>query len=142
MVDFLIENWVLVLAALTSGALLLWPHLQNRGGGAAAVSVSEAVRLMNREKAVLVDISTAAEYAAGHAIGARHVAADQLGGSAQVPGLPTNKGLPVLVMCARGARSGRAVAQLRKAGFEKAFSVEGGLAAWREAQLPVEKSQA
>lgn len=142
MTTFLLENWVLLLAALTSGAFLLWPHLQNRGGGASSVSVSEAVRLINREKGVLVDVSTEAEFAAGHAAGARNVPADQIGSVASFAALPSNKTWPVLVMCARGARSGRAAGQLRKAGYERVLTVEGGLAAWREAQLPVEKSAA
>ena len=139
MLEFLLNNWVLLLAALTSGALLLWPHLRQAQGGAQSVSVSEAVRLINREKAVLVDISTAAEFAAGHAAGARHLQADQIGGATPVAGLPSNKSLPVVVMCAQGARSSRVAGQLRKAGFEKAVSVQGGLAAWREAHLPIEK---
>ena len=142
MLEFLIDNIVLVMAALTSGGLLLWPALQGAQGGGQAVSVPEAVRLINREKGVLVDVSSADEYAAGHAVGARHVPADQIASSTAPAGLPTNKGLPVLLMCARGARSGKAAAQLRKAGFERVLTVEGGLAAWREAQLPVEKSAA
>ena len=142
MLDFLIENWVLLLAALTSGGFLLWPQLINRGGGGASVSVSEAVRLINREKATLVDVSSADEYAAGHAAGARHIAAEQIGAASLPAGLPSNKALPLLVMCARGARSSRSAAQLRKAGYEKALTVEGGLAAWREAQLPIEKTAA
>lgn len=142
MLEFLIDNAVLVLAALTSGGLLLWPALRGGTGGAGAVSVSEAVRLMNREKAVLLDIRDAAAYAAGHATGARQVAADQLTQTPAPAGLPGNKAIPVLLMCDRGARSSRAAAQLRKAGWERAVSVEGGLAAWREAQLPVDKPAA
>lgn len=140
MLDFLVNNWVLLLAALTSGGLLLWPMISQAQGGAQAVSVSEAVRLINREKGVLVDISTAAEYAAGHATGARHIPADQITASPPAAGLPSNKSLPVLVMCAQGARSARVAGQLRKSGFQRALSVQGGLAAWREAHLPVEKA--
>ena len=39
-------------------------------------------------------------------------------------------------------RSSRAVALLKKAGYENVRSLAGGLAAWREANLPVEKSAA
>lgn len=142
MLDFLIENWVLVLAALTSGGFLLLPALRQAQGGATAVSVSEAVRLMNREKGVLLDITEAVEYATGHAGGARNVPLSQLEKTPLPSNLPTNKTLPLLVMCQRGTRSSRAVSLLRKAGYERALSVQGGLAAWREAQLPVERSAA
>ncbi len=116
--------------------MLLWPMIKGGAAGGNAVSTAEAVRLINREKGVLIDICEPAEFAGGHASGARNVPLGQLEGA---KALPTNKALPVLVLCATGARSSRAVAQLRKAGFEKAVAVAGGNAAWREAQLPMEK---
>lgn len=138
-VKFLLDNWYLVLAALTSGGFLVWPLIA-RGSGPNRVSTAEAVMLINREKAVLIDVSEPAEYAAGHASNARNIPLGGLESGAK--GLPTNKSLPVLVICPTGARANRAVATLRKLGYEKASTVIGGLAAWREAQLPVEKSAA
>ena len=136
MVKFFLEYWYLFAMAFTSGALLLWPMLK-AGGGAGSVSTAEAVRLINREKGVLIDVGDPAEYAASHAGGARNIPLAQLDGA---KGLPTNKTLPVLLMCPTGARAGRAAAQLRKAGWDKAVAVAGGTAAWREANLPIEKS--
>ena len=80
-----------------------------------------------------------AEFAAGHATQARNIPFGSLEGSRA---LPTNKAVPLLLMCPTGARAQRAVATLRKLGYEKATAVIGGLNAWREAQLPVEKSAA
>ena len=134
--NFIIDNWPLILLALVSGGMLLWPIVKGGAAGGNAVGTAEAVRLINREKGVLIDVCEPAEFAIGHASGARNVPLGQIDGA---KALPTNKALPVLVLCATGARSSRAVAQLRKAGFEKAVAVAGGTAAWREAQLPVEK---
>ena len=86
---FIIENIWLIVLAVGSGGLLLWQTLQKSQGG--AVSSAEAVRLINREKAVLVDVSDPAEFAAGHANGARNVPMDRLDGAKE---LPTNKTLP------------------------------------------------
>ena len=133
---FIVDNWLLILVALVSGALLVWPVLRKGAGGAGAVGTAEAVRLINREKGVLIDVSEPAEYAAGHAVGARNVPLAQIESSKDVP---TNKMLPLLLMCPTGARAGRAAAQLRKAGFDKAVAVAGGTAAWREALLPMAK---
>lgn len=135
--QFLIDNWMLILVAFVSGGMLVWPMVRGGAGGGMAVGTAEAVRLINREKGVLVDVCEPAEYAAGHAIGARNVPLGSLQGSKDLPG---NKTVPVLLICASGARSARAAAQLRKAGYERALSVAGGLRAWREASLPVEKS--
>jgi rhodanese-related sulfurtransferase len=135
---FLLDNWILILVAFVSGAMLVWPMVRKSGGGA-SVPTGEAVRLINREKGVLVDVSEPGEYAAGHANGARSIPFGQLEGSKD---LPSNKALPILLLCPNGARAGRAAALLRKAGYDKAVAVAGGTAAWREAQLPVEKSAA
>ena len=132
---FILENWVLVSVALVSGGLLVWPLVKL--GGSAAVGTGEAVRLINREKGVLVDVSEPAEFAAGHAAGARNVPVATLAGSKD---LPSNKALPLVLLCPTGARAGRAAEQLRKAGYDKAVAVAGGTAAWREASLPVEKA--
>ena len=136
---FIVDNWILILVALTSGALLVWPLLRQRAGGAGAVSTAEAVRLINREKGVLVDVGEPAEFAAGHAAGARNVPLAQLEGHKL---LPTNKTLPVLLLCPTGSRAGKAAALLRSAGYEKAVAVSGGTAAWRDATLPMEKAAA
>lgn len=140
-VQFFIDNWFLFLAAAVSGGLLLWPLLDKSTGGA-KVSPAGAVQLINREKAVLIDVSEPAEYAAGHAVGARSVPLAKLESAKPdaSAALPKNKALPLVVICPSGARAGRAVATLKKLGYENARSLAGGLAAWREANLPVEKT--
>ncbi|MFG6465507.1 rhodanese-like domain-containing protein [Roseateles sp. BYS87W] len=134
--NFLIENWFLVVAALVSGGMLLWPML-TAGSQGAGVGPAEAVQLVNREKGVLIDVSEPAEFAQGHPVGARNIPFGQIEGHKQ---LPSNKSLPLVVVCPTGARAGRAAGMLRKLGYEKAQVLVGGLKAWREASLPVEKS--
>ncbi len=133
---FFIDNWFLFVTALVSGGLLLWPLL-SRGGGSGKVSTSEAVRLINRERAMLLDVSEPAEFASGHPAGARNVPLAKLEKSTD---LPKNKSLPVVVVCPTGSRAARGVAILHKLGYENARPLAGGLAAWREANLPVDKA--
>jgi len=135
-VDFITENWVLILVALTSGGMLLWPALAG-GGGAGKISAAEAVRLINREKAVLIDVCEPAGCAAAPPAGAKNVPFGQLDGA---KALPSNKATPIVVVCPSGMRAGRAAALLRKQGYEKAVALAGGTNAWRDASLPVEKS--
>ena len=133
---FIVENWYLIVAALVSGGLLVWPLLR-AGSQAGAVSTAEAVRLINRERAVLVDVSEPAEFAAGHATGSKSV---PFGSLESTSDLPKNKALPLVLVCPTGARASRAVGILRKLGFENARALAGGLKAWREANLPIEKT--
>ena len=136
---FIQEYWYLFVTALASGGLLLWPTLSRNAGGGTKVTASEAVMLINREKAVLIDVSEPAEYAVAHAAGSKNV---PLGGLETSNALPKNKALPLVVLCPTGARASRAVAILRKLGHENSRALAGGVAAWREANLPIEKSAA
>ncbi|MET0209704.1 MAG: rhodanese-like domain-containing protein [Burkholderiaceae bacterium] len=135
---FLLDHWYLVLTAIVSGGVLAWPALRGARGGSQRVTTAEAVQLINREKAVLIDVSEPGEYAAAHAVNSRNVPLGSLDGGHKA--LPANKAVPVLVICPTGTRAQRAIAVLKKLGHERAFVVGGGLAAWREAQLPIEKS--
>lgn len=133
--DFVTANWTLILLALASGGMLAWPLISG-GRGAGALTPAAAVQLINREKAVIVDVCDAAEYAAGHVVGAKSIPVAEL--EEKLPKVVKNKALPVILVCASGVRSARAVGIAKKLGYEQAQSLGGGLKAWREANLPVE----
>lgn len=133
---FIIDNWYLFFVALASGGMLMWPLLKNASGG--TLSPAGAVQLINREKAVVIDVCETEEFALGHVGGAKNVPLNQL--EERLPGLVKNKAVPVVLVCASGARSNRAVGIAKKLGYEKAQAMAGGMKAWREASLPVEKA--
>ncbi|MDD2926108.1 rhodanese-like domain-containing protein [Rhodoferax sp.] len=133
---FILDNWMLIAVALSAGGMLMWPVINGAGPG--ALTADGAVQLMNREKAVVVDVCEPGEYAAGHVVGARNIPLGQLEG--QLATAVKNKGTPLILVCKSGARSSRAVAIAKKLGFEKAQSLSGGMGAWRAANLPVEKA--
>jgi len=135
-VNFVVENWMLLLVAVSSGAMLFMPAL--RGATDFGVTTAMAVQMINREKAVLIDVCETDEYAGGHAGGAKNIPLGQL--EDKLPSVVKNKAVPVILVCQSGARSGRAVAIAKKLGYEKAQSLSGGLKAWRSADLPVEKA--
>ena len=129
-------NWMLVLVALVSGGMLLAPMLQGGAGG--GLTPAGAVQLINREKAVVIDVCEPAEFAAGHVTGARSIPLAEL--EAKLPGAVKNKATPVVLVCASGMRSGRAVALAKKLGYDNAQSLAGGMKSWRDANLPIEKA--
>ncbi len=132
---FVIDNWTLIAVALASAGMLFWPVLKGATGG--GLDAAQAVQLINREKAVVIDVCEANEYAAGHVGGAKNIPLNQL--EEKLAGVVKNKALPVILVCQSGARSNRAVAIAKKLGYEQAQSLAGGLGAWRSANLPVEK---
>jgi rhodanese-related sulfurtransferase len=134
--SFIVNNWMLISIALVSGGLLLWPVIQ--GAATAGLSPAAAVQLINREKAVVVDVCETNEFAAGHVTGAKNIPLGEL--EAKLATSVKNKTVPLILVCQSGARSGRGLAIAKKLGYEQAQSLGGGLAAWRAANLPVEKS--
>jgi rhodanese-related sulfurtransferase len=135
-VKFILDNWMMIAVALASGGMLLWPLIS--AGGPGSLTADAAVQLINREKAVVVDVCEADEFAAGHVVGAKNIPLAQL--EEKLVAAVKNKTLPLILVCKSGNRSGRAVATAKKLGFEKALSLSGGMGAWRAANLPVEKA--
>jgi rhodanese-related sulfurtransferase len=133
-VKFLLDNILLIAIAFTSGLMLLWPVVMRRTGGPGLDTLG-ATRLINDTHAIVLDIREPAEFAAGHLPNAKNIPVGDL--EKRMGELPAAK--PVLVCCASGARSGRAIGALRKAGREEVFNLQGGLEAWRQAGLPVVK---
>lgn len=133
---FIIDNWYLIFVALASASMLLWPVLKSASGG--SLTPDRAVQLINREKAVVIDVCETNEFAAGHVSGSKNVPLNQL--EERLPTLVKNKAVHVILVCASGARANRAVGIAKKLGYDKAQAMAGGLKAWREANLPVEKA--
>ena len=134
---FLIDNWMLLSIALASGGMLVWPMIAG-SMNAGALTASGAVQLINREKAVVVDVGDIEEFSSGHVGGAKNVPFNEL--EDKLPGAVKNKALPLILVCPTGARANRAVAVAKKLGYEQAQALGGGLKAWKEANLPVEKA--
>ena len=139
MVDFVVHNWMLIMVAVGSGAMLLWQTLSG-GMGQAGIAVSEAVQKLNREKGVLIDVRDAADYTAEHIAQARHLPLAEV--EARLPQMVKNKNVPVMFICTSGVRSSRAMQVARKLGYEQAFSVAGGMGGWKNANMPVVKGAA
>jgi len=134
-VDFFLSqnNLIIVLIAIVSGGLLLWPTLGTRRG-THPVTATEAVQLANRSQGIFVDVRGAEQYKAGTIAQARNVPMAEL--EAKLDTLPKNR--PLIVFCDTGRESVRAAAMLRKQGRE-AVSLEGGLRGWAQAGLPLTK---
>jgi rhodanese-related sulfurtransferase len=135
-VEFIAQNWMLFFIAIGSAFMLFLPQLQGAAGG--NLTASEAVLLINREKAVVIDVCEPTEYANAHIVGAKNIPLSRLEG--QLAAMVKNKETPVILTCASGMRSRRAVGIAKKLGYEKAQSLSGGLGAWRSANLPIEKA--
>lgn len=136
--EFVSNNIWLVAAAVISGGYVVWPWVSRSTSGLRQVGPMEAVQMMNRKDAVVLDVREQGEFSAGHITGAKHFPVGSL--EKRVDDLKKYIKKPVLVVCASGARSRTACTTLKKQGFEEVFLLTGGMGAWQQASLPVTKS--
>ena len=134
---FVMNNIWLVLAAAVSGAMLIWPLVNRRLSGTAEVGALEAVQLLNRKDAIMIDVREPAEFNAGHAPNARNIPLAQL--DKRIGELEKFKNRPAVVVCQTGGKSHAATALLKKAGFAEVVVLAGGIGAWQQANMPVER---
>lgn len=130
-------NLVLFGLAVTSGAMLLFPLFTRGMRPGAEVGPTEAVMLINRKDAVVVDVRDEGEYSNGHINNARHLPEKQL--TERIKELEKFKAKPVIVSCASGRRATAVADTLRKQGFADVVALRGGISAWLQAGMPLEK---
>jgi rhodanese-related sulfurtransferase len=133
-VKFFIDNIFLLAIVLVSGGALLWPLLTQRGKRATPQDVT---LLINRSKATIVDVRDAKEFAEGHLPEAKNIPLADL--DKRIGELDKFKSKSVVVVCKSGARASAAAAKLAKAGFTDVVNLDGGVAAWQKAGLPLAK---
>lgn len=104
------------------------------------VSPAELVRLINRDNALIVDVSVQADFDKAHIAGSRHVAMEKF--DPENKELARVRELPVVVVCRSGTTAQSACGRLAKAGFTQVHCLEGGLNAWIGAEMPVVKGKA
>ena len=130
--QFLSEQWILVAAlATTLGMLIL--HETRKAGP--ALSISEAVQLVNNDEGVFLDIRDAGDYARGHITDALHIPAATL--AKRAGELEKFREKPVVVVCKMGQSAGPATKTLRAQGFSRAQKLSGGMMEWDAQKLPI-----
>ncbi len=131
---FVTENFFLIAIAVISGAMLFWPVVTRRMAGAMVGNLA-ATRMVNDQGAVLVDVRSGDEFAAGHLPQARSIPLADI--EKRAGELPAGK--PVILYCGTNRQAGKAAAALRGTGRDQVFVLDNGLGGWRQAGLPVVK---
>jgi rhodanese-related sulfurtransferase len=135
--EFIGNHYILVAALVILVIVLIRTEIGQFTRRYKMVSPAELVRLINRDNALIIDVSASADYDRGHIAGARHVALNQL--DPEHKELAKVRELPVAVVCRSGTVSQGVCARLSKAGFTQVHCLDGGVNAWIAADLPVVK---
>lgn len=107
--------------------------------GYKALKPAELTHLINQGGALVVDLSAIADFDKGHLPGSRNVIPSQFDPQGKL--LAGAKQSPVVLVCRNGMASATAAKKLKKAGFEQVHWLDGGIAAWDAAGLPLVKGR-
>jgi rhodanese-related sulfurtransferase len=128
--------WLATATAVLAAVIVVY-EMRARSESHASVSPQDLIRLMN-QGALLLDLRPPEQYQAGHLAGARQMSGEQILQAADT--LKKHKEKAVVVYDDTGSLGAAAVRQLAAQGFTRAFTLRGGLAAWRADNLPLSRA--
>jgi rhodanese-related sulfurtransferase len=135
--EFTVNHPLLVIAFAVLLGLIFFNEMKIATQRFASLTPAAAVQLMNKEDVVVLDVREAAETIGGKITRAIQIPVGAV--AKRIGELEKHKDKTLLVYCKSGARAGVACKELGKHGFDKVYSLNGGLMAWQEAHLPVSK---
>ncbi len=135
--EFAVNHPFLVIAFAVLLALTFFNEMKIASQRFASLTPAGAVQLMNSEDVVVLDVREPSETVGGKISKAIQIPVGAV--AKRVGELEKHKNKTLLVYCKTGARSGLACKELGKQGFDKVFSLNGGITAWQEAHLPISK---
>lgn len=135
--EFIANHLFLFCLLISILMLLAWNLFGDSLSGIKSLAPHEVTRLINRDDARVIDLRRRAEFEAGHIIDALNIDPAQLEG--QLEKLKKYKAQGVIFCCASGSVSAREARRLLRAGFDKVYTLKGGLYAWQNASLPLAK---
>ena len=135
--EFAVNHPFLVIAFAALLAMIFFNEAKIATQRFASLSPAGAVNLMNQDDVVVLDVREPSETAGGKIAKAIQIPMSSL--SKRVGELEKHKGRTILVYCKTGARSASACRELSKHGFDKVYSLNGGMVAWQDAHLPISK---
>lgn len=138
-IEFAANHWILFVALAFIIVLLIATEVIRRLQGVNEITPLAATQMFNHNNALLLDIRENNEFKDGRIGGATHIPLGALEG--RLKELEKFKNRPIIAYCRTGQRSARACAVLRKHGFENVYNLGGGLVAWQNASLPVNKNK-
>ena len=134
-IDFAARHWYLFAALFVILGLLIGGEVMRKLRGVSAVNSNQALQLMNHQDALVLDIRDSGDYKAGHIPEARLIPYGEL--KDRLTELAKYKDKPIIVYCNVASRATNAGGILKKDGFQTVHTLQGGLAAWQNANLPI-----
>ena len=137
LMEFAANNLMLVAALAVIATLIIKTEIGLKLNNIPQLNANEAVRLMNDDDVIVLDVRESSEYSSGHIRDSIHIPMSGL--VKRLNELDKHKNKPILTVCRSGSRSNSACRTLNKQGFENVSNLSGGIMGWSNANLPVTK---
>lgn len=134
-IEFSTNHWYYIAALAVTLALIAHSFVAPYFRKYKAVSPAETTAMINHQDALVLDIRESHEFNKGHIIDSLHIPLGKL--DERRHELESHKSRPIVVVCQSGARTSSACNTLVKNGFEKVFTLRGGMAEWQNSSLPL-----
>lgn len=136
-IEFAIKHWELLLAFFVILFVLISIELRNKFTGAPHISPQQTTHLINRENAIVIDLREKNDFDKGHIISSQNIPLADLPN--KLSSLEKYKSNPIVLAFSSGQYPSNVVSTLKNSGFEKVYCLKGGIPAWVNAELPLEK---
>lgn len=137
---FVSRNTILSLAWVALLIAVIVMTFKSRFSKVKEISRGQAILLINKEEAVVVDIRTRDDFRRGHIANAINLTASEIK-SGSFGELEKHKAQPVIVVCANGTSSRAPAENLSKAGFESVYTLKDGITGWSGENLPLARGK-
>jgi rhodanese-related sulfurtransferase len=130
---FVSHQWFAIAIFVILLLATLWLETQGKVGGCQRLTPQQVVNMLNREQAVIFDTRDKPAFLQGHIAHAQHLPESSL----EKKELSNYKDKPVILVCSTGTQATKLGTKLKKKGFQRLYFLQGGIAAWNEADLPL-----
>lgn len=135
LIEFAGNHPLLIGAFVVVLFLVIKAEFDHQSGKANQLDPTAAIRLMNNDDAVVLDVREATDFGKGHIKDAQNFPMSSF--NKQLDSLAKHKDKPVLAYCRSGNQSGRACRILKRSGFNNVHNLAGGIIGWQDANLPL-----
>lgn len=133
-IEFIGNHTLLFIAFAVTLGMLVYTEYMRFTTANTALSPYDATQKMNAGESVFLDVRDESEYKSGHLLNARSLPVNKI--AERIHEIEKFKEKDIVVYCDNGMRTSRAIAKLKKSGFNKLHTLAGGLVAWEKANLP------
>lgn len=137
LLQFVQNHWVLSSMLLVILVLIIFEEGYSKIGGVVTISIQDCILLVNRGEGTIIDIRDTNTFFNSHIANSINLPKDVL--DSKINTLNLTKEKTLILVDNHDVETSSIGKKLRSQGYAKVYALSGGMAAWKDAQLPLDK---